>query len=196
MNLGVVCGLFGNSQSECNAINVCKGTDITDNTFKLRGGRLMTIPAGEITDGDRLDIGKNAKCALERVCSGAGLDPPSRYYSPKFVDHVNNLKFYGLEGIRQSLVLYTNVLSDIKIEVVDQLVEGNRDTSRFVIRGVNRGRQARFNGITISRFENGLIIEDWSVTDTFSMLRQLGLWRSILVTLRQWRSLRTAAKNR
>jgi predicted ester cyclase len=196
MNLGVVCGLFGNSQSECNAINVCKGTDITDNTFKLRGGRLMTIPTGEVADADRLDMGRNAKCALERVCSGAGLDPPSRYYSPKFVDHVNNLKFYGLEGIRQSLELYTNVLSDIKIEVVDQLVEGNRVTSRFVIKGVNRGRQARFNGITISRFENGLIIEDWSVTDTFSMLRQLGLWRSILVTLRQWRTLRTAAKNR
>ena len=156
----------------------------------------MTIPTGEITDADRLDIGKNAKCALERVCSGAGLDPPSRYYSPKFVDHVNSLKFYGLEGIRLSLELYTNVLSDIKIEVVDQLVEGNRVTSRFVIKGVNRGRQAHFNGITISRFENGLIIEDWSVTDTISMLRQLGLWRSILVTLRQWRILRTAAKNR
>ena len=104
----------------------------------------MTIPIGEITDADRLDIGKNAKCALERVCSGAGLDPPSRYYSPKFVDHVNNLKFYGLEGIRQSLELYTNVPSDIKIEVVDQLVEGNRVTSRFVIKGVNRGRQAHF----------------------------------------------------
>lgn len=156
----------------------------------------MTIPTGEVADADRLEMGRNAKCELERVCSGAGLDPPSRYYSPKFVDHVNNLKFYGLEGIRQSLELYTNVLSDIKIEVVDQLVEGNRVTSRFVIKGVNRGRQARFNGITISRFENGLIIEDWSVTDTFSMLRQLGLWRSILVTLRQWRTLRAAAKNR
>jgi predicted ester cyclase len=189
-------GLFGNSQGECNAINVCKDNNIADNTFKPWGGRLMTIPTDEINDTDRLDIGKNAKCALERVCSGAGLDPPSRYYSPKFVDHVNSLKFYGLEGIRQSLELYTNVLSDIKIEVVDQLVEGNRVTSRFVIKGVNRGRQARFNGITISRFENGLIIEDWSVTDTFSMLRQLGLWRSILVTLRQWRILRTAAKNR
>jgi predicted ester cyclase len=189
-------GLSGNSQGECNAINGCKDNNSVDSTYKPWGGRLMTIPTDEINDTDRLDIGKNAKCALERVCSGAGLDPPSRYYSPKFVDHVNNLKFYGLEGIRQSLELYTNVLSDIKIEVVDQLVEGNRVTSRFVTKGVNRGRQVRFNGITISRFENGLIIEDWSVTDTFSMLRQLGLWRSILVTLRQWRILRTAAKNR
>jgi predicted ester cyclase len=160
------------------------------------GEEVMTIPTVEITDADRLDIVKNAKCALERVCSGAGLDPPSRYYSPKFVDHVNSLKFHGLEGIRQSVELYTNVLSDIKIEVVEQLVEGNRVASRFVITGVNRGRQVCFNGITISRFEDGLIIEDWSVTDTFSMLRRLGLWRSILITLRQWRILKTASRQR
>ena len=44
----------------------------------------MTIPTGEVADADRLDMGRNAKCALERVCSGAGLDPPSRYLkSPK-----------------------------------------------------------------------------------------------------------------
>jgi len=153
-------------------------------------------PTGEITDANKLDIGKNAKCALERVCSGAGLDPPSRYYSPKFVDHVNNLKFHGFDGISLSLELYTSVLSDLKIEVVEQLVEGNRVASRFVVEGANRGRQVRFNVNTISSFEDGLVIEDWSVTDTFSMLRQLGLWRSILVTLRQLRILRTAAKNR
>jgi hypothetical protein len=51
-----------------------------------------------------------------------------------------------------------------------------------------------FNGITISRFENGLIIEDWSVTDTLGMLRQLGLWRSLLLALRRWKILRTISK--
>jgi predicted ester cyclase len=154
----------------------------------------MAIPTSEIADADRLDIGKNAKGALERVCSGAALDPPSRYYSPNFVDHVNDLQFYGLEGARKSVKLYTSVLSDLKIEVVEQVVEDTRVTSRFIVTGVNRGRQVCFNGITISRFENGLIIEDWSVTDTLGMLRQLGLWRSILVALRRWKIPRTISK--
>lgn len=145
-----------------------------------------------ISDANRSDIASRAKGALERVCSGAGLDPSSRYYSPAFVDHVNGLKFYGLAGTQQSIELYTKVLSDIKITVEEQLLEGNRVTSRFVVTGINHGRRVRFNGITISRFENGLIVEDWSVTDTLGLLRQLGLWRSLLVGFRQWQALRTS----
>jgi hypothetical protein len=145
-----------------------------------------------ISDANLSDIATCAKGALERVCSGADLEQPSRYYSPTFVDYVNSQKFYGLTGVQQSVEIYKKVLSDIKIIVEEQLLDGNRVTSRFVVTGINHGRQVRFNGITISRFENGLIVEDWSVTDTLGMLRQLGLWRSILVGYRQWQALRTA----
>jgi hypothetical protein len=47
----------------------------------------------------------------------------------------------------------------------------------------------RFSGITISRFENGMIVEDWSVTDTLGMLRQLGVWRSVLIAAGSLRGL-------
>lgn len=136
---------------------------------------------------DDTDLAANAKGALERVCSGKGLDSPSRYYSHEFVDHVNDMKFHGLEGTRQSVELYTKVLSDLDIVVEEQLTEGDRVTSRFVVLGKSFGKRVRFNGITISRFKEGLIVEDWSVTDTLGMLRQLGAWRSALVGLRQWR---------
>ena len=36
--------------------------------------------------------------------------------------------------------------------------------------------------------ENGLVVEDWSVTDTFGMLRQLGFWRALLIRVQQWRT--------
>ncbi len=147
----------------------------------------MTQPM-TICKTDPNDLASLAKGALERVCSGAGLDPASRYYSPSFVDHVNDLEFHGLEGTRQSIEMYTSILSDIRVEVVEQIVDGARVTSRFVVTGENRGRRVRFNGITISRFEDGKIVEDWSITDTLGMLRQLGLWRSVLAGLRHWRS--------
>ena len=132
---------------------------------------------------DRAEI---ARRALERVCSGAGLDPASRYYSPSFVDHVNDLEFRGLTGAEQSVNLYRKLLSDISIRVEEQVTMGDRVSSRFVVTGTSHGRRVRFNGITISRFENGLIVEDWSVTDTLGMLRQLGLARSLLVGLKAW----------
>ena len=138
------------------------------------------------------DLAANAKGALERVCSGAGLDPAARYYSPAFRDHVNDMEFRGLEGAERSIALYRAVLSDIAITVEEQLVAGDRVTSRFLVTGTGWGRRLCFNGITISRFENGLIVEDWSVTDTLGMLRQLGLWRSLALATRSWRGLSAA----
>jgi predicted ester cyclase len=133
-----------------------------------------------------------AKRALERVCSGAGLDPPARYYSPTFVDHVNDVDFRGLRGAQDSVELYKTAFPDLEIAVAEQVVEGDRVTSRFVVTGTSHGRRVQFSGITISRFENGLIVEDWSVTDTLGMLRQLGVWRSILMGVRSWRRLAAA----
>jgi predicted ester cyclase len=131
--------------------------------------------------------------ALERVCSGAGLDPASRYYAAGFIDHVNDLVFHGLAGAETSVSLYRNALSDLRIQVVEQVTEGDRVTSRFVVDGVSLGRRVRFNGITISRFEDGRIVEDWSITDTLGMLRQLGLVRSILMGVRNWSTLLDAS---
>src|SRR5215471_15605777 len=103
------------------------------------------------------DIAGNARGALERVCSGAGLDPASRYYSTAFVDHVNDLVFRGLEGTQQSIEMYRSALPDMKITVEEQVVEADRVASRFMVTGTCHGRAVRFNGITISRFENGTI---------------------------------------
>ena len=139
---------------------------------------------------DHPNIAGRAKQALELVCAGKALNSAARYYGEQFVDHVNDMKFKGRDGVRRSVELYTKVLSDLQLVVEEQLMEGDRVTSRFVVSGKAHGRDVRFNGITISRFKDGLIVEDWSVTDTLSMLRQLGVWRALLVAFRQWKRLK------
>lgn len=126
-----------------------------------------------------------ARYALEKVCSGAQLDCLARYDSPRFVDHVNDSEFRGHAGVRRSVELYRRILSDLAITVEDQVIDGQRIVSRFVVSGVAYGRPVRCNGITIRHLEDGLIVEDWSVTDTLGMLRQLGMWRLLLVMLRR-----------
>jgi predicted ester cyclase len=146
----------------------------------------------DLCPADSKDLAVRARGALERVCSGKRLDPAARYYSPSFVDHVNDLEFRGLEGTRQSVDLYRSVLTDLDVKVEEQVVDGDRVTSRFVVTGRSGSRHVRFHGITISRFEDGLIVEDWSVTDTLGLLRQLGPWRTALLGLRTWRTLKGA----
>lgn len=148
--------------------------------------RAMTTPDGEPSEA--ADHAGRARGALERVCSGADPDAAGHYYGPGFVDHVNDLEFRGLTGVRQSVEMYRRTMSDLAIEVQEQVAQRDRVVSRFVVTGTCRGRRVRFAGITISRFEDGLIVEDWTVTDTLALLRQLGPWRFVLLGLEQWRA--------
>jgi predicted ester cyclase len=125
-----------------------------------------------------------AKAALEEVCSGTRLSRVPEHYSSHFIDHVNGAEYRGYEGIRQSVQGYARVLSDLRIEVKDQAIDTDRVTSRFTVTGRCYGRAISFEGITISRFEGSLIVEDWSVTDVLGMLKRLGVWRSVLIALR------------
>jgi predicted ester cyclase len=118
-----------------------------------------------------------ARRAIEEVCARGDFDKAERYYSPRFRDRVNDLEFHGLEGVRKSVTLYRSVFPDLEIDVVDQVVEGDRVVSRWTARGTNRGRRATVDGITISHIEDGKIVEDWGVSDNLNLLRQLGPWR-------------------
>jgi hypothetical protein len=53
-----------------------------------------------------------------------------------------------------------------------------------VLTGSNRGLRVRLWGITISRLQDGRIVEDWSAFDSLELLRQLGLWRTVLAAPR------------
>jgi predicted ester cyclase len=127
---------------------------------------------------------ERAKVALEQVCSGARLDSAPEFYSSRFVDHVNGAEHRGHEGIRRSVQAYTRVLSELRIHVKEQITDTDRVVSRFTVSGSCYGRAVSFEGITISRFEEGLIVEDWTVTDGWSLLRHLGVWRFLLIALR------------
>ena len=137
------------------------------------------------TDDVATDNAELARRALERVCSGVGLDAPAVYYSPSFVDHVNGRDYVGLQGADESVAMYRRLIKEMSIRVEQQVVQDGVVTSRFTVSGRIYGRPVHFGGITISRFANDKIVEDWSVTDTVSMLRQIGLIRSLMLMFRR-----------
>ena len=143
----------------------------------------MTTPPKTLqaVEDDRV----SAQRALEQVCARGDFEAARALYSPEFIDHVNDLEFRGHDGIRQSVALYQSVLSGLRIHVDDQVMEGDRVVSRWTAEGDNRGRRIRLRGITISRFVDGRITEDWTVSDNLSLLRQLGAWRAALVGVDQ-----------
>jgi predicted ester cyclase len=122
-----------------------------------------------------------ARRAIEEVCARGDFDKAPQFYSADFRDHVNDLEYSGLEGVRESVSLYRSILPDLEILVEDQLVDGDRVASHWTARGTNRGRRVTMRGITISHVVEGKIVEDWGYSDTAGLLRQLGPVRAALL---------------
>jgi predicted ester cyclase len=133
-----------------------------------------------------------ARMALEQVCSRGDMTLAPKCYAESFADHVGSLEYNGLDGVHRSTSFYRMLFEDLAFEVVDQVAEGERVASRWVLSGSNRGRRVRVGGITISRLQDGLIVEDWSSFDTLELLRALGVMRTALAAPRMLRGLRQA----
>jgi steroid delta-isomerase-like uncharacterized protein len=125
-----------------------------------------------------------ARIALEQVCARGDLDRARELYATDFVDHVNALEFHGQDGIARSVALYRALFPDLQIEVVDQINDADRVVSRWTLHGTHRGRRVTLPGITMSRFENGQIAEDWTVSDNLTLIRQVGLRRGLALLAR------------
>jgi predicted ester cyclase len=138
---------------------------------------------GAIAQSD--DAKAVSRRAIELVCARGDFGAARELYSADFVDHVNSMEFRGQEGIRRSVGLYLTIFEDLRIEVAEQVAEGDRVTSRWTLRGKHRGRAVELDGITISRFVHGKITEDWTASDNLELLRQLGVRRSLALGLRR-----------
>jgi predicted ester cyclase len=127
---------------------------------------------------------ETARRALEDVCSGRDLGSLPDVYHPEFVDHVNALEYRGHEGARKSVALYMALFPDLRFKVKEQLTDGDRVASRWTLTGTHRGRPVTLTGIVISRFKDGRIVEDHASSDTLELVRQLGLWRTVLLAVK------------
>ena len=137
------------------------------------------------------DLAERARRALEDVCSGRKPDALADLYSASFVDHVNDRVYRGHAGARRSIALYLELFEDLSFTVEQQVTEGRQVASRWRLDGRHRGRQVRLTGIVISRFDDeGRIVEDWAVSDTLQLVRELGIRRTLGVLVRYRKLLR------
>jgi steroid delta-isomerase-like uncharacterized protein len=113
------------------------------------------------------------------------LDILDEVYASDLVWHEPDQDVHGLEEARQFVTMYKTAFPDLNVTVEDVISEGDNVVTRYTIRGTHQGeieefgpptgRQMELQGITIHRFENGKIVEEWEAYDNLSVLQQLGL---------------------
>lgn len=105
-----------------------------------------------------------------------------RVYAPGFVVHSGGRK-YTLEEDNASGMALRAAAPDVKVSVERLAGEVNLVAVHWRATGTNtvasagmpgNGKPFDVEGMTFFRFENGLIVEEWSVTDWMRLMKQLG----------------------
>ena len=87
------------------------------------------------------------------------------------------------DGMRELLGVYFAAFSDLHFTVEDQMSEGAQVATRWSAGGTHSGEfdgvaptgnSIMIAGITISRLENGRLVEEWESFDELSLMRQIG----------------------
>ena len=99
------------------------------------------------------------------------------------VRHAPDGDLYGSEGVRIDVAEWRSGFPDLRLEVEDQVAEGDRVASRFVLRGTHHGpflgvaptgRPVAVAGVSIDRLAGGRLAESWISLDALGLLRQIG----------------------
>ena len=137
----------------------------------------MTTPAAAETANQKTA----AHVFLEKMGKGnfSGLD---RVYGPGFVVHSGGKQF-TLEQDNESGKALRAAAPDAKVTVERMAGEGDLVAVHWRAVGTNtvasagmpgNGKPFSVEGMTFFRFEQGRIVEEWSITDWLSLMKQLG----------------------
>jgi steroid delta-isomerase-like uncharacterized protein len=104
-------------------------------------------------------------------------------HAPEFISHAGK-RNATLEEDLESAKGWREAFPDLVMSVEQMVAEGDRVAVFFSGQGTNTGtgnglpatgKHAEGTGMTVFRIANGKIAEEWTVSDQYGLLRQLGL---------------------
>lgn len=103
-------------------------------------------------------------------------------------DMVEHERFPGLEptkeGVMQLFAIYRSAFPDLRMQAHEVIAEGDLVCARIVSTGTHRGefmgipatgRRIEVETIDMARVRDGRATEHWGVTDSLTMMQQLGV---------------------
>jgi len=88
----------------------------------------------------------------------------------------------GVDGFKEFFRTFQSALTDIRIEVVETITEGDKSAARVIVRGKHtghalgipaKGNDIEFSGVTMARLKDGKLAEAWNYFDFPTMYKQM-----------------------
>jgi len=123
--------------------------------------------------------------AWEEVFNQGNLDVIDEVFDESYIERTpySVIEQGGKERIKQAFEWMRSVFGDLHFEVEQMVAEGDFVVSRAMATGTHigefmgvpaTGKSVRFAVVVVSQLSNGKTIEDWSIVDSYAILRQIG----------------------
>jgi steroid delta-isomerase-like uncharacterized protein len=127
----------------------------------------------------------NKKLALEAVerWSAGDLDGYLALYQPSCLTYGVGPEPLDLVGLREFYEQIYAAFDGTKLTAEDLVAEDDRVVIRFTFRGTHvgefmgvpaSGAAVTMSGMSLLRYEHGLIVERWNTSDFFGLMQQIG----------------------
>lgn len=128
---------------------------------------------------------------IDEEWNKGNLDAVDQYVASNFVHHDStNPDIINRETYKQWITATRTAFPDFQVIIDDEIAEGDQVVTRWTARGTHQGelvtpagtipptgQQVSLPGVTISRYKNGQVVEDWHIGDSLGMMFQLGIMR-------------------
>jgi len=137
------------------------------------------VPAKDVEAGNKAV----ARSFFEDVLDKGKLEDYSKSHAPDFVAHAEG-RLASLDEDMAAAREQRKAVPDMRVKVNHMVAEGDLVSVYWTASGTNTaagwgmpatGKSLSVHGMTLFRFARGLIQEEWSVFDQYSILKQLGL---------------------
>jgi predicted ester cyclase len=128
---------------------------------------------------------RTARRVLEELFEKGNLDAAEEMIHPDFVNHeATPDNPQGTEGLKETVSWLRGLWGPMRAEIEDEICEGDKVVARVMMHGRHvgeflgrppSGKEFAAEHIHVWRFEDGKVIEHWSVRDDLGQAIQLGL---------------------
>jgi steroid delta-isomerase-like uncharacterized protein len=128
-------------------------------------------------------LARKIRAANSALIANGDLDAIGEFFAPDFVAHLTDQDMAGHSGIRRFLGMLQRGFPKLQVDV-EILVEGkDRVAWQRTLRGTHQGdfmgfpasgRPITWRDMVTSRFRDGLVAEDWAISDLAERLLLAG----------------------
>jgi steroid delta-isomerase-like uncharacterized protein len=145
---------------------------------------VLCASTASFAGGDEERNAAAMKRFYEEVVNQGNLKLIDELVAAEFVEHeeLTGMK-PGREGLKEFFAIFRAAFPDLHFQVNDLVAKGDKVWAYITFRGTHKGqfidlvatgKKIEVKGFDIIRFVNGKAVEHWGLTDSMTMMMQLG----------------------